>query len=72
MQESEETPSDPILPPQPSGSYDVDESVRVKFPVSGTKIIHALNYGVSLWGKTAKIIVELPSGGEKSYFLKVK
>jgi len=24
----EQTPSDPILPPQPSGSYEVDESVR--------------------------------------------
>ena len=27
---------------------------------------------MSLWGKTAKVIVELPSGEEKSYFLKVK
>lgn len=26
--EAEQTPSEPILPPQPSGNYDVDESVR--------------------------------------------
>ena len=26
--ETEQTPSDLILPPQPSGNYDVDESVR--------------------------------------------
>jgi len=42
------------------------------FPVPGTKIIHAQNYGMSLWGKTAKIIVKLPSGEEKNYFLKVR
>lgn len=27
-QEAEQTPSEPILPPQPSGKYHVDESVR--------------------------------------------
>ena len=25
---------------------------------------------MSLWGKTANVIVELPSGEEKNYFLK--
>ena len=38
----------------------------------GTKIIHAQNYGMSLWGKTAKVIIGLPSGEEKIYFLKVE
>ena len=27
QREAEQTPPDPILPPQPSGIYDVDESV---------------------------------------------
>ena len=27
QREAEQTPSEPILPPQPSGNYDVDESV---------------------------------------------
>ena len=31
----------------------------------------AQNYGESLWGKTAKVVVELPSAAEKIYFLKV-
>ena len=34
-------------------------------------MIHAQNYGMSLWGKTAKVIVGLPSGEEQNYFLKV-
>ena len=88
QRDAEQTPSEPFLPPQPSGTYEVDESVRscrvgsssngglylyfLAFPVPGTKIIHAQNYGVSLWGKTAKIVVELPSGEEKNYFLKVE
>lgn len=41
------------------------------FPIPGAKVIEALNYGESLWGKTAKIIVELPSGETDNYFLKV-
>lgn len=40
-------------------------------PVPGTKIVRALNYGESLWGKTAKIVTQLPSGETKNYFLKV-
>lgn len=28
QRQAEQTPSDPILPPQPSGKYNVDESVR--------------------------------------------
>lgn len=71
QREVKETPTDPILPPEPSGSYEVDESVVSAFPVPGTKILHALNYGMSLWGKTAKLIVELPGGKEAQYFLKV-
>ena len=38
----------------------------------GTRVVHAQNYGMSLWGKTAKVIVELPTGEERSYFLKVE
>ena len=41
------------------------------FPISGTQVIHAQNYGMSLWGKTAKIVVDVPGKGETNYFLKV-
>lgn len=41
------------------------------FPVPGTIVVHAQDYGMSLWGKTAKVIVEIPSGEIESYFLKV-
>lgn len=84
---ADQTPSEPILPPQPSGKYNVDESVRAcrsnlqnvvssysylsALAMPGSKITHAQNYGMSLWGKTAKMIIELPSGEEKAYFLKV-
>lgn len=46
-------------------------SQSLAFPVPETKVVHAQNYGMSLWGKTAKVIVKLPSGKETNYFLKV-
>ncbi|CAN9281041.1 unnamed protein product [Alternaria alternata] len=67
----EETPTDPFLPPQASGSYKVDERVIAAFPIPETKVIDAYNYGESLWGKTAKIVVQLPTGQTDNYFLKV-
>lgn len=44
--------------------------LEIAFPTPGTNIVHALEYGKSLWGRTAKIMVRLPSGEEKDYFLK--
>jgi protein-ribulosamine 3-kinase len=41
------------------------------FPVQGSKLIRVFNYGESLWGKTAKVVVKLPSGEQETYFLKV-
>lgn len=41
------------------------------FPVPGTTLITANNYGMSLWGRTAKLICHLPDGERISYFLKV-
>lgn len=67
----EARPTKPIAPPQPSGSYTVNDQVKASFPVPGTKVIRAQHYGESLWGKTAKIRVELPSGERDTYFLKV-
>ena len=67
----EGVPTEPILPPQPSGAYTVDDAVKTAFPVIGTKILRAQHYGTSLWGRTAKIRVELPSGERDTYFLKL-
>jgi len=67
----EQTPTEPFLPPQASGSYKVDERVVAAFPISGTQVTDAYNYGESLWGKTAKLVVQLPSGENDNYFLKV-
>lgn len=41
------------------------------FPIQNTKIVQALKYGESLWGKTAKVVVKLPTGELEDYFLKV-
>ena len=65
------TPTKPIPPPQPSGAYTIDDSVKGSFPVPGTKVLGAQHSGQSLWGKTAKIRVELASGERDTYFLKV-
>ncbi|CAN9277453.1 unnamed protein product [Alternaria alternata] len=67
----EEMPTEPLLPPQISGSYKVNERVIAAFPIPKTQVIDAYNYGKSLWGKTAKIVVQLPTGQADNYFLKV-
>ncbi|KAI9769111.1 MAG: hypothetical protein M1840_004462 [Geoglossum simile] len=71
QREVEQTPTEPIAPPVLGGSYVVDDSVLSTFPIPGTKVLDAYNYGESLWGKTAKVVVQLPSGEEGYYFLKV-
>src|SRR5438045_9692200 len=53
-------------------TIDAHHSLTIAFPVPGTRIVHALNYGESLWGKTAKVNVQLPSGKRENYFLKVE
>jgi hypothetical protein len=40
-------------------------------PVPGSKVLHVLDYGESLWGKTSKVTAQLPSGETENYFLKV-
>ncbi|KAL8358344.1 hypothetical protein RB601_009650 [Gaeumannomyces tritici] len=46
-------------------------SVFAAFPDAGAKPIHAAKFGKSLWGTTAKILVELPDGKCRNYFIKV-
>ncbi|KAF2759828.1 hypothetical protein EJ05DRAFT_311323 [Pseudovirgaria hyperparasitica] len=64
------TSVEPVLTPVANGSCKVDDSVIAVFPVPNTKVLHAYNYGVSHWGKTSKIVVELPDGSTEQYFLK--
>ncbi|KAL9632316.1 MAG: hypothetical protein Q9204_003846 [Flavoplaca sp. TL-2023a] len=71
QQRVEQTPSDLNPPPTATGTYQVDENVIKSFPVEGTTFVQALSYQESLWGKTAKVIVQLPDGDIQSYFLKV-
>lgn len=40
-------------------------------PVPNTTVIAARNYGMSLWGRTAKISTKLSDGEPRNYFLKV-
>jgi hypothetical protein len=40
-------------------------------PIPGSKVLSANEYGMSLWGQTGKILVELPDGVVETYFLKV-
>lgn len=67
----ESTPSTQMEPPQPGSAFTVDSNVMKALPVPGTKVIRAQLYGESLWAKTAKVRVELPSGERDNYFLKV-
>jgi hypothetical protein len=43
----------------------------LELPVPGTRVISSQAYGMSLWGRCAKIIAELPDGTTGKYFLKV-
>ncbi|KLU86621.1 hypothetical protein MAPG_05633 [Magnaporthiopsis poae ATCC 64411] len=70
-QKSEVTPSDPIELPTAWGPFELDENVVAAFPDVGAKPIRAVKFGKSLWGTTAKIIVELPDGKRRNYFIKV-
>ncbi|KAL2068550.1 hypothetical protein VTL71DRAFT_14887 [Oculimacula yallundae] len=60
-----------IKPPSVYGNFHLDEAVLAKLPISGTKVISSHAYGMSLWGRCAKIVAELPDGQKKKYFLKV-
>lgn len=37
----------------------------------GAEIMSALNYGLSLWRTTAKIVTRMPDNTTKNYFLKI-
>ena len=39
-------------------------------PVSGSTLASAISYGMSLWGETAQLMVELPDKSKDVYFLK--
>lgn len=51
---------------------DSEWNRALALPIPGTKVIEARNYGMSLWGQTARIETELPDGKKKFYFLKVR
>ncbi|KAL8826747.1 MAG: hypothetical protein Q9170_007285 [Blastenia crenularia] len=61
----------PIPPPKIGGNFALDDCVIDTLPVLNTTIVAARNYGMSLWGRTAKISTELPTGELRDYFLKV-
>ncbi|KAL8327737.1 hypothetical protein RB597_003858 [Gaeumannomyces tritici] len=58
--------------PNRAGPF-IDRAVRgfAAFPDAGAKPIHAAKFGKSLWDTTAKILVELPDGRRRNYFIKV-
>ncbi|MCJ1279991.1 hypothetical protein MMC21_007816 [Puttea exsequens] len=71
-------PSEPVLPLQSGEDLYVHESVAAcrysrlpAFPVPGAKTVRAHKDDTSLWGKAAKIIVELAIGERRNHFLKV-
>ena len=51
---------------------NVTDLFYLVLPVPGTEIVAAFNYGMSLWGRTAKLICRLPTGERINYFLKVE
>ncbi|KAK3347045.1 Fructosamine kinase-domain-containing protein [Lasiosphaeria hispida] len=66
----EEIPTDPIPKPQLGASFELDEAVVEVLPVPGSRVLTAKTYGMSLWGHTGKITVDLPGGGQETYFIK--
>ncbi|KAI4122571.1 MAG: hypothetical protein LQ347_006459 [Umbilicaria vellea] len=67
----QEVPSAPIPAPKTGDTFEVVENVVKALPIPGTTVTTALNYGMSLWGRTAKIICSLPDDNKRNYFLKV-
>jgi len=67
----ESVPTQPIPKPQLGGSFKVDAAVIEAFPVTGSSLVFARSYGMSLWGETAQLTAELPDGNKEVYFLKV-
>lgn len=63
--------SRPVPPESSISTYTVDDNVVKSFPILGTKMLGTQNYAESLWKKTIKITVQLPSGERDNYFLKV-
>jgi len=57
--------------PPRSGAYSLDDRVKDFFPIQGTTVLQAQHYGESLWKRTVKLKVELPSGERDIYFVKI-
>lgn len=49
----------------------VSDVLFLAFPVAGSTLASARSYGMSLWGETAQITVEIPDKSKEVYFLKV-
>ncbi|KAL8648353.1 MAG: hypothetical protein Q9226_006029 [Calogaya cf. arnoldii] len=60
-----------IAPPRLGSGFEVDPTVLKSLPIPETEIVTAFNYGMSLWGHTAKLVCRLPTGERVNYFLKV-
>ena len=54
-----------------AAATNVIDLLHLVLPVPGTEVVAAFNYGMSLWGRTAKLICRLPTGERINYFLKV-
>ncbi|KAI0107808.1 Fructosamine kinase-domain-containing protein [Nemania sp. FL0031] len=64
-------PTEEIKPPRTGQEVLVDKAVLEALNIPGAKLQEARQYGSSLWGRTAKLTVQLPDGTIKPYFLKV-
>ena len=45
--------------------------MEIAFPITGSTLVSAEQFGESLFGNTAKLVVRLPDGNFENYFLKV-
>jgi hypothetical protein len=46
--------------------------VYLALPIQGSILQHSYYYGCSVWSLTAKLVVELPDGLIRNYFVKVR
>lgn len=55
-----------------SADPPINRPLFAALPIPDTQVLSAHCYGGSLWGRTAKIMTQLPDGEKKTYFLKVR
>jgi hypothetical protein len=52
-------------------TFELDDAVLESLPIPGTKVLSCRAYGMWVWARQARLVCQLPTGDQVSYFLKV-